>query len=339
MKTQNFIKKTALSLFVLIGMASFNSFAQQNGEMKIKIVQDCNGNVTLKDTTFNISDDVNIDSLLQSFEIEIPECTADGNKELKKIVVKSMVTTDDNKLENIFIQMGDEAELENLINSDIIVNESVDKKTKTITVSINSDEDIDKTMTITVDDDGNIKTSEGNISKEIINDENGSNVIKYVVKSDEIVVDGDNEVITNEIFINDEGSTINLENQNVQVFIEKGDDNSVKTKIMILNLSTEDENNLKDIGLSSDENLIVEELKMFPNPNNGKFHLKFNLPNKANTNIRVFDTNGKEVYSETLKKFSGEYDKDIDISKNGKGIYFINVSQEDNQYSKKIIIE
>jgi hypothetical protein len=85
--------------------------------------------------------------------------------------------------------------------------------------------------------------------------------------------------------------------------------------------------------------LQVDNLQFSPNPNDGKFNISFDLPEKAKTVIRIFDASNKEIYKEDLGKFSGRYSKQIDISENPKGIYFLQITQNDKAVNKKIVIQ
>jgi len=110
-------------------------------------------------------------------------------------------------------------------------------------------------------------------------------------------------------------------------------------KVNIVNPSDEE---LKLLGRQtgiSDKQLAMDKLRFYPNPNNGKFNLAFSLAKKANTEISIFNIEGKTIYSEKLVDFQGNYDKEIDISQNPKGNYFIKIAQGDNSQVKKIVIE
>lgn len=95
-------------------------------------------------------------------------------------------------------------------------------------------------------------------------------------------------------------------------------------------------NDMNQDGFGKDEML---HLRYYPNPSNGKFDLVFNLSTKADTEIRIFDPNGKEIYNEKRKDFSGEYFHQLDISEHGSGTYILKISQGDKSVSKKIIVE
>ncbi len=117
----------------------------------------------------------------------------------------------------------------------------------------------------------------------------------------------------------------------------------VVAKITIVDLKDADKKTLKSKGIDtnteSKNELNVEGINFAPNPNDGKFNLGFTLENEGNTSIKIFDISGKEVYSENLNNFKGLYSKDIDISNNGKGTYFLKITQGKKAISKKIMIQ
>lgn len=113
------------------------------------------------------------------------------------------------------------------------------------------------------------------------------------------------------------------------------------TKIVMVKLDITDasDEELKRLGSSSDKKLEMEEMKLHPNPNNGKFNLNFTLKNKGDAEITVYDMQGKQVYNERLPNFQGEYNKPIDISSNAKGIYFVKILQGKHTQVKKISLD
>lgn len=108
-------------------------------------------------------------------------------------------------------------------------------------------------------------------------------------------------------------------------------------RITIVELSPEDKEHIKQ--LKNDNNrLHTEELSFYPNPGNGRFVLSFNLDKKADTEIHIYNMQGQEVYLEKIKDFTGRFQKEIDLSENGKGVYFLKLQQGRDSISKKIII-
>jgi hypothetical protein len=97
---------------------------------------------------------------------------------------------------------------------------------------------------------------------------------------------------------------------------------------------------LKSAGVKTkNKDLDVENLKFSPNPNNGKFNLSFTLKEKKKVTITIYDMKGNIVYSETLRDFQGNYNKEIDISEQESGTFFLQIVQGLYDIIKKIIIQ
>lgn len=115
-----------------------------------------------------------------------------------------------------------------------------------------------------------------------------------------------------------------------------------RTVVKLVDIKDADEKELKRLGQSGsqkEQKLNLADMKFYPNPNTGKFNLSFSLPEKGDTEVTVLSTEGKVVYKESLPAFSGNYDQEIDISKQAKGIYFVKVEQGKNSQVKKIVLE
>ena len=55
--------------------------------------------------------------------------------------------------------------------------------------------------------------------------------------------------------------------------------------------------------------------------------------------LKLTNVLGEVIYSESLTNFIGQYNNEIDLNKNPKGIYFLEISSPTNSYSKKIILQ
>ena len=94
----------------------------------------------------------------------------------------------------------------------------------------------------------------------------------------------------------------------------------------------------KGIKMPVVQNLSIEQLKIFPNPNQGIFNLQFTLPNNADTSIRIFSSEGKLIFANDLSDFEGEFSQQIDLSNNPAGVYYVMIKQGKSSISKKVII-
>lgn len=86
--------------------------------------------------------------------------------------------------------------------------------------------------------------------------------------------------------------------------------------------------------------LDMEDFEFFPNPNSGQFRLRFTLPERGNTDIRVFSPEGKEVYRERLRNFSGSFDQRIDLGQDlPRGVYFLQVTRNGKGMVERFILQ
>jgi hypothetical protein len=162
--------------------------------------------------------------------------------------------------------------------------------------------------------------------------------------SQEVRMEVDDNGSIKEFTVNGENADPGNYNTDVQVI---NDDNGekiiiIKAEVKIDDLDESDLKKLENsdvISSSGKNNLKIEKLDFYPNPNNGKFNLSFTLSEKGKTKITVLDSNGKEVYKEVLPDFTGNYNKAIDISGKGKGMYFLNVEQGIKVMNKKLVIQ
>ena len=86
-----------------------------------------------------------------------------------------------------------------------------------------------------------------------------------------------------------------------------------------------------------EEELALNRIEFSPNPNNGQFNLEFELPEKRNTRILVFDQMGRSIHEQSLSNFDGFYKDQIDISSQPNGIYFLIIAQDEKQFTRKIV--
>lgn len=136
------------------------------------------------------------------------------------------------------------------------------------------------------------------------------------------------------------GKTLILKAGNLPDGIAPGEEVKI---VIIKKITATDatENDLKRIGEKSkaDGKLGIKDMNFYPNPNNGKFNLKFTMAEKGHTEITIMNLDGKIIYKERLENFTGAYDKEMDISKESKGIYLVKVAQGNHTEVKKIVLE
>lgn len=79
-------------------------------------------------------------------------------------------------------------------------------------------------------------------------------------------------------------------------------------------------------------------INVFPNPNSGEFDIQFSQMNKNNYSIQFVNYLGQKIYSEDITNNKGSYQKHVDLSKFGKGIYLITIMDGINRIQKKVLV-
>ena len=117
--------------------------------------------------------------------------------------------------------------------------------------------------------------------------------------------------------------------------------NPANVKAHMEDIDKADSDKLKAQGVNMPviNNLRLEKINLYPNPSKGMFKLQFDLPEKGQTEVKVFNAAGRTIYEYELGNFSGDFSDEVDISQNGTGTYFLQIRQGDKYASKKIILQ
>jgi len=81
------------------------------------------------------------------------------------------------------------------------------------------------------------------------------------------------------------------------------------------------------------------DINVFPNPNNGTFHVSINGLTNNTFDLVIFSIKKQVVFKKKLKNISGKYNKQINISDFSKGIYYLKLVDGDNIRIEKIIVQ
>ncbi|MDQ3142640.1 MAG: PDZ domain-containing protein [Bacteroidota bacterium] len=102
-------------------------------------------------------------------------------------------------------------------------------------------------------------------------------------------------------------------------------------------IEIEKKEQLKQGAGRNSQSLEIEYLHSYPNPNQGVLKVRFQ-GNKVPTKVKIVDLAGKEIYSENLESFDGNYKKDINLS-DVKGTVILIIIQGEKIISQKIVVE
>lgn len=83
----------------------------------------------------------------------------------------------------------------------------------------------------------------------------------------------------------------------------------------------------------------VYGVNVYPNPNNGRFNLKFTTGNSSDVNISVRNMVGQLVYERKLNGFEGDFNEELNLADFGKGVYVVNVETSTTHMNTKVVVQ
>lgn len=99
------------------------------------------------------------------------------------------------------------------------------------------------------------------------------------------------------------------------------------------------EGSITDIGVGlSHKELGGEGLSVYPNPSKGDTRVSFNAAQKSTYKLDVRNVLGQVVYQRTLTDFSGSYNRPLELSQYGKGLYTVTLSNGGKSTMKKAVV-
>ena len=91
--------------------------------------------------------------------------------------------------------------------------------------------------------------------------------------------------------------------------------------------------------LRMDGGTAIANLDVYPNPSRDVFNVAFTSEDVQDLEVRVVNIVGEVIYTEDLQQFVGEYTKQIDLTTNAKGVYFLEITTNNGVVNKKLILQ
>jgi hypothetical protein len=91
--------------------------------------------------------------------------------------------------------------------------------------------------------------------------------------------------------------------------------------------------------MAIEESHSVNGISLYPNPNQGQFQIALKELSGKTVQISIFDITGKLVCQSSEGNSSSVFTKNIDLSANAKGMYFVQIRDGDKMSTRKIIVE
>jgi hypothetical protein len=99
--------------------------------------------------------------------------------------------------------------------------------------------------------------------------------------------------------------------------------------------------NFRDFAITanlSNEEQELNNLSIYPNPNNGEFHIGFDSSSGEAITVKVYDIRGRVIYTK-LYTSVGRFDEVISLNNTQSGVYLLTLSDGPLKVTKKIIVD
>ncbi len=93
------------------------------------------------------------------------------------------------------------------------------------------------------------------------------------------------------------------------------------------------------VGADKMDELEIRDISFYPNPSNGRFTVDVSTGNDSPVQVKVINPDGGVVYDKSDQLASGEYSFKVDLTGKRKGIYILQVIQNNSSLTKRVIIE
>jgi large repetitive protein len=97
-------------------------------------------------------------------------------------------------------------------------------------------------------------------------------------------------------------------------------------------------NGMNQALLISQTDVNPVSMLVYPNPNDGNFIISFEASVAADYTIEVFNLFGQPVYADKLTGFTGTYNKEMNLSQYGSGIYTIVLTRPGGKTVQKMVV-
>jgi len=160
-------------------------------------------------------------------------------------------------------------------------------------------------------------------------DENGDMWYNLEFDTDDVNIEMEElRILLDEARVIHENGGVNEQYKSTNVSIEI--DNVTEQEIASINA-------ISNSKLKSSNDLEMSSVSCFPNPSNGEFNLKMDLPKIGALLVQVLDAQGSVVFEESRNNFTGVYTQTLDLSAFPDGTYYLQIIQNEKAYSKKLI--
>ena len=90
---------------------------------------------------------------------------------------------------------------------------------------------------------------------------------------------------------------------------------------------------------SSINQIQIDNLNIYPNPSRNIFNIEFSSSFTQSLQVRIINSIGEVIFIDNLERYIGKYTKQIDLTNNAKGIYFLEIKTNNGMINKKLLLQ
>jgi len=91
--------------------------------------------------------------------------------------------------------------------------------------------------------------------------------------------------------------------------------------------------------LGIEDSKIADSFALWPNPNNGEFHISFNSTNNDTVALTAYDIRGRKVTEQHFENNSNVFNQTINFNTLAKGVYILKIQTGNNELFKRLVIK
>ncbi|NQY28504.1 MAG: proprotein convertase P-domain-containing protein [Flavobacteriaceae bacterium] len=91
--------------------------------------------------------------------------------------------------------------------------------------------------------------------------------------------------------------------------------------------------------LAIEDTQIANSFALWPNPNNGEFHISFNTTNNDAVALTAYDIRGRKVTEQRFENNSKIFNQTVNFNMLAKGVYILKIQTGNNEFFKRLVIK
>jgi hypothetical protein len=107
----------------------------------------------------------------------------------------------------------------------------------------------------------------------------------------------------------------------------------------VFGIQSPESNRIDIIDVNAKQPSQVQEMKIYPNPSNGKFNLTVSTTSNDVVDLKVVNSVGMNVYERKNIEINGTFNEEINLQNLAQGVYSVVLSNQSNQLVRKLIIK